>query len=91
MELWISKAFKRCLQLKKLDLKLVPLDVQQQIGDQRQFVIKKAPGLKAEANAANGGIGISFSNLALGRDNSQASLPRTSYQQHYEDSRNSKL
>lgn len=54
----------------KLSLKLVPLEVPQQYIDLRRFVIEKSPGLKAEANAANGGIGVSFSNLALGRDSS---------------------
>jgi len=40
-------------------------------GESKLSFIDKAPGLKAEANAANGGIGVSFSNLAvLGRDNS---------------------
>ena len=50
---------------------MVPLDVPQPFVDNSRVVIEKTPGLKAEANAANGGIGVSFSNLALGRDHSQ--------------------
>lgn len=64
------KKFPQMLTPQKLSLKLVPLEVPQQYIDPRRFVIEKSPGLKAEANAANGGIGVSFSNLALGRDSS---------------------
>jgi len=46
--------------------------------------VAKYPGLKAEPNAANGGIGVSYSNVALGGN--FAVIEKTgesSYHNHY--------
>lgn len=45
-------------------------------------------GLKAEPHAANGGIGISYSNVMLGGINTIADpgqqMPHTTYRNHYD-------
>ena len=43
----------------------------------------KYPGLKAEPHAANGGIGVSYSNVALGGQHPLIETGQTSYNNHY--------
>lgn len=64
------------------------LEVPRPFGQSKNGRFEKSPGLKAEANAANGGIGVSYSYLALGGDSALYSVPKTSYQMHYSESRN---
>ena len=48
---------------------------------------QKLPSLKSEANSANGGIGVSFSTMVLGTDVGYPTIPKSSYQQHYNEDR----
>lgn len=48
---------------------------------------QKLPSLKSEANGANGGIGVSFSTMVLGTDVGYPSIPKSSYQQHYNENK----
>jgi hypothetical protein len=45
--------------------------------------VAKYPGLKAEPHAANGGIGVSYSNVALGGTHPLIETGQTSYHNHY--------
>ena len=56
----------------------------------RGLSLTKLPGLKAEPNLANGGIGVSFSNVVLGGginhgDPQNLAAPKSSYQNHFDD------
>jgi hypothetical protein len=68
--------------INKVDLKLGVDDysTNPSFGHKRYSSISKAPGLKAEVNGANGGIGVSFSHMALGSEAMYPVIPRSSYQ-----------
>lgn len=53
-------------------------------GDPKPLMKKSNPRLKSEVNLANGGIGVTFSNVNLGQASPDLSFPKSSYKHQFE-------
>ena len=58
--------------------------VQRPFGDPKLPMKKMNPRLKSEVNLANGGIGITFSNISLGHSSQDVSFPKSSYKYQFD-------